>query len=276
MTRSTFDRTLRRVYALLIFVILTALFAKLAPLAYEIVGPEVLAIAGGVYDFLRDMALVFVTVVAVYLAHMFQRRSKFVESLEEEWRGLVHTKSALITYCEKPYPGADEYHGAVAMVSETLDNMRIVYRNAGETQGLIGLYPYAPLHDMRRALQSLDPRKKANISIAERKLVQDAILQSFYALRECFLEELYLEEPSHPLLIAGGRRMKKSGGTSKALAVQAAQRARQDRDASGRSDIEMFLRRLHDAEAAGPTAADLTVAETDKPRPVAAPARRPI
>ncbi len=39
--------------------------------------------------------------------------------------------------------------------------MRSVYQNVGETNDLIGLYPYAPLHDMRRALQTLDPRKAA-------------------------------------------------------------------------------------------------------------------
>ena len=55
---------------------------------------------------------------------------------------------------------------------------------------MIGLYPFAPLHDMRRALQSLDPRKRADISPEQRKLVRDAILQSFYALRENFLIEL--------------------------------------------------------------------------------------
>jgi hypothetical protein len=27
---------------------------------------------------------------------------------------------------------------------------------------LIGLYPFAPLHDMRRALQSIDPRKRSD------------------------------------------------------------------------------------------------------------------
>ena len=91
--------------------------------------------------------------------------------------------------------------------------MRSVYRNVGETNGLIGLYPYAPLHDMRRALQTLDPRKTPSPDADARNLVRDAILQSFYALRETFLEELDLEEPDHPLLISSGRRAKKSGST---------------------------------------------------------------
>ena len=113
--------------------------------------------------------------------------------------------------------------------------MRSVYQNVGETGDLIGLYPYAPLHDMRRALQTLDPRKSPNPDAEARNLVRDAILQSFYALRETFLEELDLEEPDHPLLISGGRRAKKSGSTGSARRAQDRQRARQDRVPLARS-----------------------------------------
>ncbi len=68
----------------------------------------------------------------------------------------MRTKAALYAYCEKTYPTADDYIAAYCRISETLDNMRIVYSNVGETDELIGLYPYAPLHDMRRALQTID------------------------------------------------------------------------------------------------------------------------
>ncbi len=205
-------------------------------------------IAAGVYDYLKDMSLVLVTVVAAYLANVFQKRSKFVESLEEEWRGIVRTKSALYTFCEKQYASTDDYLAAFCRISETIDNMRIVYCNAGETAELVGLYPYAPLHDMRRALQSIDPRKRSEIPAEEKKLVRDAILQSFYALRENFLEELDLDEPAHPLLISGGRRLKLPGATRGARARQERQRTRQDSSPPLRPDIETLLARLYDRE----------------------------
>ena len=66
--------------------------------------------------------------------------------------------------CEKPYLATDDYLAAFYKVSETIDTMRIVYRNAGETGGLIGLYPFEPLHDMRRALQTLDPRLSTEVT----------------------------------------------------------------------------------------------------------------
>lgn len=245
MTRSSLNRTLRYSYLLLISVLLVALASKLGNHIPGVAGTPLVALATDVYEFLKDMALVFITVVAAYLANVFQKRSNFVQSLEEEWRGIVSTKSALYAFCEKAYPTADDYIAAFCRISETLDNMRIVYRNAGESRSLVGLYPYAPLHDMRRALQTLDPRKNQNIPPEHRKLARDAILQSFYALRENFLEELDLEEPAHPLLISGGRRLKKSGATYGARAEQDRQRRRQDKQEPSRADVDTLLRDLY-------------------------------
>lgn len=229
---------------MLAFVLIVSLFAKFADYVPGIAGSKTSSVATSLYDYMRDMALVFVTVVAAYLAHVFQKRSTFVAGLEREWRGIVRTKSVLFTYCEKPYSSTDDYLAAYCHISETIDNMRIVYANAGETARLIGYYPYAPLHDMRRALQSIDPRTRASISQAERELVRDAILQSFYALRENMLEELDLEEPSHPLLISGGRRLKKPGATWSAGRRQSRQRRRQDRAIAVRTDVDELLARL--------------------------------
>jgi hypothetical protein len=251
MTRSSLNRTLHRAYFLLILLLAVALSARLAE---HIPGfpPARIALAQHVYEYMKDMALVFITVIAAYLANVFQKRSNFVESLEEEWRGIVRTKSALYSFCEKSFPTADDYIAAFCRISETLDNMRIVYGNAGETRDLVGLYPYAPLHDMRRALQTLDPRKNQNITPEYRKLVRDAILQSFYALRENFLEELDLEAPDNPLLISGGRRLKRPGATRRARALQERQKRRQARDESGRrEDIDKLLAEINAREQGG-------------------------
>ncbi|MEQ1696473.1 MAG: hypothetical protein ABL901_11595 [Hyphomicrobiaceae bacterium] len=248
MTRHRIKKTLRRAYIALALVLILAFAAKMATHIPGVGNAPLDAMAKDVYDYLKDMALVFVTVVAAYLANVFQKRSKFVESLEEEWRNIVRTKSVLHSYFEKPYPTSDDHIAAFARVSETIDTMRIVYRNAGETKTLIGLYPYAPLHDMRRVLQAMDPRIKTSVTPAERKLAQDSILQCFYALRENFLEELDLEEPHHPLLISGGRRLKTSGQAIRATTRQNRQREAQNKSASANPEIDAHLGRLYAAE----------------------------
>lgn len=255
MTRTTLNRTLRRTYVLLTVVLAISLATKLADAVPGVAGTPLEHVATQIYDYLKDMALVLVTVVAAYLANVFQKRSRFADSLAEEWRGIVRTKSALVVYCEKPYPSTDDFLAASARISETIDNMRIVYRNAGETGRLIGLYPYAPLHDMRRALASIDPRRGSNPSSTERRLVQDAILQSFYALRENFLEELDLAEPAHPLLISGGRRLKTPGAAAYARGEQERQRKRQDKSAPPRPDVDQLLEQLYFEEHAGVSSA---------------------
>lgn len=247
MTRTSVNRTLTRVYWILAIVLLLLLAAKFAD---DVPGvpSEIVTVASQMYEFMRDMSLLIATGGVAYLSSIFQKRSKFVESLEEEWRNIVRTKSVLLTFCEKPYHATDDYLAAYSRISETIDTMRIVYKNSGETDELVGLYPYAPLHDMRRVLQTLDPRSSTPPSEEQKKLVRDAILQAFSALRESFLEELDLDQPTNPLLISGGRRLKASGADASARILQDRQRERQSLSPAPRPDIEALLAELRAKE----------------------------
>lgn len=210
MTRRSLNATLRWIYTLVFAVLAISLFAKFAA-DMPGIPAEVVAAAGKLYELLRDMSLLIATGGVAYLTNVFQKRSKFIESLEEEWRGIVATKSLLASYCERPYPSTDDYLNAFRSISETIDTMRIVYRNVGETKKLIGLYPYEPLHDMRRALQSLDPRPQPKLTEEQRKLAAEQIQNAFLALRESFLEELDLEEPAKPIIEQSAKRKKQPG-----------------------------------------------------------------
>jgi len=85
-------------------------------------------------------------------------------------------------------------------------------------------------------------------------LVRDAILQSFFALRETFLEELDLEEPQSPLLISGARRLKVPGATVAARIMQDHQHRRLEREPPGRPDVDTLLTTLRtlEEESGGP------------------------
>lgn len=239
---------MRRVYILLIVVLGICFLAKIADHIPVLAGTGAARLLQDAYEFLRDMSLLIATGGVAYIANVYQKRQSFIEALKEEWRDIIAAKSAVFTFTQLERPTMEQYLAAFFKLSETIDNMRSVYRNVGETRELIGLYPYAPLHDMRRALQTLDPRDNPDADADARTLVRDAILQAFYALRETFLEELDLEEPDHPLLITGGRRAKTSGATGVAADALKRQRARQDRAPPADPRIDALLTGLHTKE----------------------------
>jgi hypothetical protein len=249
MTRSTLQRTLRRVYVTIALVLAVSLIAKFVDHIPVLKTSGLGALLKDLYEFLRDMSLLIATGGVAYVAIVYQKRASFIDALKEEWRDIIAAKSALFSYTQLEQPTLDQYLATFCTLSETIDNMRSVYRNVGETDDLVGLYPYAPLHDMRRALQTLDPRKVPSPGPDARNLARDAILQSFYALRETFLEELDLEAPDHPLLISGGRRSKASGSTRGARRAQERQRTVRDRLPSpGDPRIDAMLAELYEKE----------------------------
>jgi hypothetical protein len=266
MTRATLKRTLARVYVTIAVVLAISLVAKFVDHIPILRTSGLGAALKDVYEYLRDMSLLLATGGVAYIANVYQKRASFIDALKEEWRDIIAAKSVVFSYTQIERPTLEQYLTAFCKLSETIDNMRSVYRNVGETGDLIGIYPYAPLHDMRRALQTLDPRKAPDADIEKRNLARDAILQSFYALRETFLEELDLEEPDHPLLISGGRRTKISGSTRAARRDQERQLTLRDRAQSPDPRIDNLLADLYarenstakpwrqvSAEAAAPT-----------------------
>lgn len=256
MTRATLRRNLRRTTFWLLLILIVALAGKLAEIGVIGNGEKPLTEYGkAVYEFIKDMAVVIVTIAAAWLAAVLQRRSKFIESLEEEWRRIVQTKSALFAYCEREKPTYDDYVEAFRRISDTVDMLRIVYRNVGETESKIGLHPYVPLQDMRRAFQTLDPSKRDGgiVPADERKRARDAIIQCWNALRETFLEELDLEEPARPILVWGAVRSKQPGATAEAERRQKHQSDRRDEQiksgSQGRSvEIDQLLKHVWERE----------------------------
>lgn len=224
MTRATLRRQMRQVTAALGVVLVVALLAKLLAAEVILKSSGLSDIAEAFYDTLKDMAVVIVTIAAVFVAHILQRRSNFIENLEREWRRIIEAKSKLWTYTKLETPDAKDYFAAFCAISEVADGMRVVYRNVGETRSDVGLYPYVPIQDMRRALQTLDPdnlnETRMVFTKEERKLVRDAVIQCFSALRETFLDELDLEEPRRPLLVAAMQRSKRPGAAGEALVAQ--------------------------------------------------------
>ena len=248
MTRRNLKRTLRRIYMLLAMVLFISLLAKTADHFVFLRDTGFERLLKDVYEFLRDMALLIITGGVAYLTNVFQRRHSFLENLKAEWREIIAAKSKLLAYMHKPEPTHDDYIATYTCLSEAIDNMRTVYRNVGETGELIGLYPYAPLHDMRRVLQTLNPNQ-GPATPEQRKLARDTMLQSFYALRDSYLDELDLDVPDTPLLPAGARRLRRSGTVARVRSLQDRQIKAQQRVRPAPDAHDELLTRLYKEEA---------------------------
>ncbi|GJM01851.1 MAG: hypothetical protein DHS20C08_03520 [Rhodomicrobium sp.] len=207
MTRRTLNRHLCVFVTILLVIIAIAGAAKFAP----VFGFNQRWVAK-LYEFINDMSLLIFTIGAAYLANMFQRRASFISGLRDEWHEIVRAKSSLICYIDNPDRSMTDYLHAYQHLSQCIDYMRIVYRNVGETDKLIGKYPYEPLHDMRRAWDRIDPDGRV-VAPEDMKAARDKIWTAFGALRERFLEELDLEEPARPLIERGAARVKKEGSS---------------------------------------------------------------
>jgi hypothetical protein len=153
-------------------------------------------------------------VVALYVGSLFQRRSGFIDNLRKEWVEIVEAKTNLIMFCKSPSHGAKEAIEAWGRLSVVIDRMRVIYRNVHESKSRLGLYPYEPLHDMRKLweekiLQCIT--KLAEYDEQYYQSVEDDITESFRAIREVFIDELDLEAPTDPIIERGARRRKKEG-----------------------------------------------------------------
>jgi hypothetical protein len=142
----------------------------------------------------KDFAAFIVAVAAAYLAYCFQKRQDFLVSLREVWHACIEAKADLIDYIDLPDPGQTDFRRAARSISVAIDMMRAVYRNVGETEHKIGLYPFEPMHDMRLALDGLG---FTNLSPKKREEARQRIDNAWDTLRWSFLKEFSAPPPTH-------------------------------------------------------------------------------
>jgi hypothetical protein len=154
------------------------------------------------YGFGEDVFPLVVAVLATLLASWFQRRSIFIESLRRLWSGMIEAKIDLKDYARRRDRSEERYVQALGAISRSIDEVRGVYRNVGESDSAIGLFPYEPLHDMRKTLEGLgcEPYDKE----ASARSVE-ALDQAWNALRYRFLAEFDTPEPTSPVTTRGSR-----------------------------------------------------------------------
>jgi len=170
--------------------------ASFAALAVVAIGSRVVSHSDSGFQVIKDIVPLAIAIGAAYLAYCFQRRQAFLVSLRDLWKEFIEAKAELVEYTHNSEPDQMAFGKAHRTLSKAIDAVRGVYRNVGETDEAVGLYPFEPLHDMRRALQQLGwvestPEKRTE---ARRR-----VIQAWNALRWAFLQEFSTPEPRHPI-----------------------------------------------------------------------------
>src|SRR5262249_50287734 len=149
------------------------------------------------YDVLKDFAGVFIAIAAAYLAYCFQRRQAFLASLRDLWHVCIEAKADIVDYVRDTQPTEEKYRRVQRSISKAIDGMRGVYRNVSETEAAIGLYPFEPLHDMRRELERLGCR---DLDAKARHAALKEVIDSWNAFRWSFLREFSTPMPTHHIV----------------------------------------------------------------------------
>jgi len=184
-----------------------------AALVAAIVIGVLIRVYGGeaAFGVFKDLLPAGISIAAVYLAHVFQQRSMFVQSLRELWSKVIYAKNELVAYANLEEPKADDFAIAYRAIATAIDEVRGVYRNVGENEKYVGYFPYEPLHDMRKALDELRP---GNEPSHKREFAGAAIQQAWNAMRFDFLSEFDTPEPTQPIVNRNARRTQESGTAS--------------------------------------------------------------
>jgi hypothetical protein len=148
------------------------------------------------YELGKDLFPLTVAVLATFLASWFQQRATFLESLRRLWSNLIEAKVEVTSYIAGADRRDERYECTYKAISRSIDEMRGVYRNVGESSQEIGLYPFEPLHDMRKTLEEVGCAPYDSESSTR---AIEAVLDAWNSLRPKFLAEFDPPEATYPI-----------------------------------------------------------------------------
>jgi hypothetical protein len=200
MTRKNLSRVLILITLYFGALLALAVYARLQGAGAP--GPESAStIPSILYSTFKDFSALLIAIPAAWLASCFSRRNGFLARLDELWLQMVEAKSRCIKFTFEPTQAT--YVEAWLSLSGAIDSMRAVYRNVEETKSDVGWFPYEPLHDMRKILESGRGRLLAGGEPARKAAAQakmrDELIAAWNGLRSKYLLEFGAPTPSEPI-----------------------------------------------------------------------------
>jgi hypothetical protein len=146
-------------------------------------------------ELFKTVKELMIPIFAAYIAYRYQQRSSFLEELREYWRNAVKAISCAIQYTHQTAPSQKEYGETLALISQSIDELRALFKNIDEEKDETGLFPFEKVKNIFNAISNLG--HGANFNVANASLTRKQIINDWQQLRRVFLKEFDRTEPTH-------------------------------------------------------------------------------
>ena len=177
-------------FALASIVYLAAVIAGVTIRVYDTTKDSV------VYATYKDMIPFIIAIPAAWLGYCLQRRSSYLQQLRLLWSTLIKAfqKANQYTYIE--CPNCAEFSETLCCLSAAIEEIRGVFKNIGETDAEVGLYPFEPIKDIFGLISDLGYGHK--LTEEQRQEIRTKVYALWSDARKEFLKEFDRELPAFP------------------------------------------------------------------------------
>ncbi len=147
-----------------------------------------------VYSTFKDAIPFVIAIPAVWLGYCLQRRLSYLQQLRSLWSRIVEAIQQAIHYTFNGNPTKEEYINTLKVLSVAIDEVRGVFKNLGESDKTIGLYPFEPIKDIYGLTKDLG----LSVDTEQKDEVRQKIFALWREARKELLKEFDREVPTFP------------------------------------------------------------------------------
>lgn len=112
---------------------------------FILVGAVLYYFDSNLFQTFRDFILLLVAIPAALLTDYFQKRNQFEDALRTLWSNVLDSVNEARQYTYRTEATEDEFRRILVSLSKSIDEVRSVYKNLGESKTETGYYPFESL-----------------------------------------------------------------------------------------------------------------------------------
>ncbi len=159
---------------------------------FILVGAILFYVDSGLFQAFRDFILLLVAIPAALLTDYFQKRNQFEDALRHLWSNIQNSVNDARQYTYRSHASEDEFLSIMGGLGKSIDEMRSVYKNLGESKTETGYYPFESLKIIYKVFSGIGHGTLESDKKVEVRNEMDHYWKNF---KEAFLWEFDRPEP---------------------------------------------------------------------------------